>query len=361
VSSANPVRARQRRRLWLVLTAAAALLGMTYSVVINAVAERVVAFHAFEGLGYGAVIGGAWALFLIHVQEGRAWARLRRLSFLAALAAETAVAIVVVAAGYAISALTFSELARRWFGQPGSGHSPASAAFWQDLLFALAVIVVVQFVLRVRRIIGARVLGNFVLGRYHTPLREERIFLFIDLVGSTPLARELGDERAQAMITRFFFDIDQVTTAHGGETHRYIGDEVAVTWPLEEGRQDGTCLACLCEVRRALAARAADYEARFGQAPQFRAALHGGPVVAAECGDSKQEIVYFGDTINTAARIAAQCKALERPWLISRQLLDRLDLPADLRAETAARVQLTGHERDTELVAITELRSPENA
>ena len=39
------------------------------------------------------------------------------------------------------------------------------------------------------RLIEPRVLVNFVLGRYHRPIREERIFMFLDLVGSTRLAR----------------------------------------------------------------------------------------------------------------------------------------------------------------------------
>ena len=63
--------------------------------------------------------------------------------------------------------------------------------------------------------------------------------------------------------------------------------------------------------------KAPDYEREFGVVPKFRTGLHGGPVVASECGDHKQEIVYFGDTVNTAARIEQQCKAFDCSFLTS--------------------------------------------
>ncbi|MCP5370937.1 MAG: adenylate/guanylate cyclase domain-containing protein [Hyphomicrobiales bacterium] len=350
------VRAAARWRLWLGLVAAAAVLGGAYSTLTNLVADHpLLPWYVIEGLAYGALIGGVWGFYHLFLEQGALLAGMRRLSFAANVAVSAMASTAVVVLTYLAARVLMTPVARDLFGMDGSGHPLFSEATLQDMVFALLAMLFLEAVLRVRRIIGARVLANFVRGRYHRPLREERVFLFIDLTGSTRLARELGDERAQEMVTRFFFDVDQVTTAFGAETHRYIGDEVVVTWPLDAGRRDGACLACLAAVRARLAARAADYERRYGAAPRFRAALHGGPVVAAECGDSKHEIVYFGDTINTAARIAAQCKALDRSWLVSRSLLDGMALPPGLGAETAARVTLTGHAHETELVAIAEV------
>jgi hypothetical protein len=47
-----------------------------------------------------------------------------------------------------------------------------------------------------RRVIGGRALNNLLLGRYHQPVREERVFLLIDIKGSTALAERLGDREA---------------------------------------------------------------------------------------------------------------------------------------------------------------------
>ncbi len=75
--------------------------------------------------------------------------------------------------------------------------------------------------------VGGRVLFNFLLGRYNRPLREERVFMFLDLAGSTPLAEKMGDLAIHSLIGRFFFDIARPIAEHQGETHRYIGDEVS--------------------------------------------------------------------------------------------------------------------------------------
>jgi adenylate cyclase len=93
-------------------------------------------------------------------------------------------------------------------------------------------------VLQIVRIIGGRTLINFVLGKYYRPIREEKIFMFLDLVGSTALAERLGDIGVQTMITRFFFDISEPIIENGGEVHRYVGDQVVVTWPLKAGEDN---------------------------------------------------------------------------------------------------------------------------
>ena len=65
-------------------------------------------------------------------------------------------------------------------------------------------------------------------------MREARVLMFLDLAGSTSLAESMGELRVQNLLTRFFFDIDDAIVAHGGEVHAYVGDEVIVTWPLDE-------------------------------------------------------------------------------------------------------------------------------
>src|SRR5204863_5740784 len=89
-------------------------------------------------------------------------------------------------------------------------------------------------IFELRRMVGSRVLGSFLLGTYHRPRREQRIVMFLDLADSTALAERLGEVRVHDLITRFFFDIDQPIADHDWEVHAYVGDEVIVTWPLSE-------------------------------------------------------------------------------------------------------------------------------
>lgn len=194
----------------------------------------------------------------------------------------------------------------------------------QDTVFSILVALSIQFVMQMRLLIGGRVLTNVVLGRYNRPREEHRAFLFVDLADSTAIARRLGDIETHALISRVFFDLDRVIADHAGEVHRYVGDQVVVTWPLDDAVADGRCLRCALEMRRLLERRALWYRRRFGLAPAIRAGLHGGPVVAGECGDARVEIVYFGDTINTAARLEQAAKILDRWCLVSADLLDRM-------------------------------------
>ena len=78
---------------------------------------------------------------------------------------------------------------------------------------------------------------------------------------------------------------------------------------------------------------------------QARAAgegLHGGPVVTAEIGDIKKDIVQSGDTVNIAARVEAQCRPLERRVLVSEALLRQCQLPEELEAEDMGERELRG-------------------
>ncbi len=224
---------------------------------------------------------------------------------------------------------------------------------WSLFFYILVISTIALIAIQIAQVIGPRILGNMLIGRYHDPIEERRIFLFIDLVGSTALARQLGDLGVQRLLTRFFFDLGQPVAEHGGEIHAYIGDEVIVTWPFKKGAEDGRCVRCYFAIRDLLAARAEAYENLFGVTPRIRAGLHGGPVVISECGDAKKSIVYFGDTMNTSARLEGEAKRLERDLIVSSELLQAMSLPEEFKAEPLEEVVLRGHEHPTGLVALS--------
>jgi adenylate cyclase len=59
------------------------------------------------------------------------------------------------------------------------------------------------------------------------------------------------------------------------------------------------------------------FEKKYGFVPKFKAAVHGGQVVAAVVGVHKQEISYFSDVVNTLARLQDQCNPLGQRILLS--------------------------------------------
>lgn len=273
----------------VVITIVSALIGVAYAPILGAFldvevgGELILRFAA-----QGVLIGVFFSAFELYYAQGRFAEWFRRQPFpVAFLGKSLATAAVLFAALMIGGALILPDrFAAADWGQE----------MLRDIGLSLAIAFIFQFVLIIRSVVGGRVLGNLIFGRYHRPLREDRLFMFLDLADSTTMAERLGDIEAQTLITRFFFDVAQVTAAHGGETHRYIGDQVVVTWDTARGTRDAACIRCCLAIDARIKERAADYRKRFGWVPGYRIGLHAGPVVAAECGDDKHEIVYFGDT-----------------------------------------------------------------
>jgi len=214
------------------------------------------------------------------------------------------------------------------------------------LVYSLVIVALFVFVTRMRDLLGAEVFRNLLIGRYHRPAREERLFLFIDVAGSTTYAESHGDLRAQEYLAAIFAAFAEPVRRHRGAIDDYIGDLAIITWPLQRGVRDATCLNCLIDIRRQIAADRALWLKQFGIIPQFRAALHGGPIVTAEIGIDRHKIAYFGDVVNTTARLEALSRSLNETVLISGDLLDRLPaLPPAVKARQLGERAIRGRDQ----------------
>ena len=216
----------------------------------------------------------------------------------------------------------------------------------QQFLIAVAgsfvAALVINFVGQVNGLLGRGVLVGLILGRYHRPREEVRIFLLIDLRESTQIAERLGNLRYHAFLSRFISDVTAGVARYRGEVHRYVGDEVILTWTAEEGLRDAGCVRAVFAVSDTLEAARTAYVADFGVAPSFWAGIHMGPVVTGEIGTVKHEIAFLGDTLNTASRIEQASKQLRREVLASGAVISALDLPSDIASESLGRIELRG-------------------
>ena len=172
--------------------------------------------------------------------------------------------------------------------------STVEARLVPDTGFAAIVFVVAVYLMQVRRLVGPGVMTRLLLGRYAKPVREERIYLLVDLKGSTAMAERLGDEAAHAFIARVFFDLDRPVTAHGGRIEGYVGDELIAAWKPEAGLRDSAVLQAYAGILEVLRRNELAYRRSFGEAAGVRASLHIGPVVTGECGDSRLVILSIG-------------------------------------------------------------------
>ncbi len=174
---------------------------------------------------------------------------------------------------------------------------------------------------------GPGVFGDFLLGRYFKPKREERIFMFLDLRSSTTIAEKLGEEKYFSFIKDVFKDATPSILDTKGEIYQYVGDEIVISWKIENGKKNANCLRCFFDIQHALSRQSDYYQENYGVNPEFKAGLHYGHVMAGEVGVVKRDIAFSGDVLNTAARIQSKCNELNVNILFSKYLLDKLALP----------------------------------
>lgn len=202
--------------------------------------------------------------------------------------------------------------------------------------------------------LGQPALKRLLLGRYHRPIAEQRIFLFVDVKGSTILAEELGNAQYSHLISDFFHDMGAPIVAHRGEIYQYVGDEVVVTWEWEQGLKDDQCLRCFFDMQRAIDHRRDYYLRQYGTVPEFKAGLHGGPVMATQVGAIKTELVFHGDVLNTTARIQGKCNALNSRLLLSASLYEALPHLPEFNFEAKGEYTLRGKSGTVALYSVTQ-------
>ncbi|GJE62470.1 adenylate/guanylate cyclase domain-containing protein [Methylobacterium trifolii] len=120
--------------------------------------------------------------------------------------------------------------------------------------------------------------------------------LFCDVVGSTRLYRDLGDDRAHAIVTGCLGEVGRQITARGGRVVKTIGDEIMAVFTDAPATFDAAVA-----IQTGLSG-GARVPATGGDGIRFRIGFHCGPVVVAG-GD------VFGTTVNVAARMACLAKA----------------------------------------------------
>jgi adenylate cyclase len=316
--------------------------GIVYRYFIDDPIERTLPYYLRSSLHGMGVTLAAWGVHLYFTSRRSAW--ISRWPLLMDLAVRSAtMAIVVASAALVLQvALYWEWIETKWLIE----KFPIVVAF----SFFASLLVMSAFELT--RLVGSRVLFNVALGRYRSPVREARVLMFLDLAGSTSLAESMGELRVQGLLTRFFFDIDGAIVAHGGEVHAYVGDEVIVTWPLDERMSSGRCIDCFFAIADSIAERADSYRQEFGMVPSFRAGLHAGHVVISECGSSRRQLAYFGDTVNVTARLQEHCKEVGRNLLVSADLLGRMKLKPAFAVEALGEVRLRGRAAAIELFAV---------
>ena len=213
-------------------------------------------------------------------------------------------------------------------------------------------VILANLIVSIANIIGPRAFLNFVTGRYHAPIEENRFVLFVDIAGSTGLAERLGGVGIHRLLDRVFRLLTLAVVDHRGEVLDYVGDEVIVTWREDGGAVDCRPLRCFMAMRDELARASDQLEREFGAVPQIRGALHFGPVIIGEIGDVKRAIVFNGDVMNTAARLEELSRTVDGGFLASRAAMERFNAPPPFAVHDLGRMPIRGRIDGIDVVGI---------
>ena len=125
-----------------------------------------------------------------------------------------------------------------------------------------------------------------------TTVSKHCAILFADVSGSTSLYEKLGDHRALAAIESVLSELRKSIASQRGRVVKTIGDEVMAVFASADGAMQAAC----------------DMQNRVAAIPQIdnvrlaiRAGFHFGPAI-------EEEKDFFGDAVNTAARMAGLAK-----------------------------------------------------
>ena len=273
--------------------------------------------------------------------------RLLRMSVWLIILSRTVIYVLAIVLSYIVSDLAV-------FGSGGL-VADMDRFLAKAVIAAMVAILAVMLGINVSRLLGQNAFIRLLIGKYHRPVTEKRIFMFIDLASSTTLAEEMGDIAFHSFLNDFFFDATRPIVESKGEIYKYVGDEIIVTWRMKDGLKGAGCVECFFLIEEAVAEIEAHYREKYGAVPRFAAGLHCGPVVIGEMGDYKREVAFLGDVVNTTSRIQSECKARSRRLIVSDDLRNELALggAAGYAFESLGVIALRGKKREMELFSVS--------
>jgi adenylate cyclase len=224
--------------------------------------------------------------------------------------------------------------------------------FVSFMAYFLFSILFINFFLQMNRKIGPGNMFKLLMGRYHTPREEKRIFMFLDLVGSTAIAEKLGHKEYSHLLRHCIHDLTDIVLKYHAEIYQYVGDEVVLSWTEKNGLTSLNCIKTYFAFENEIQSRNKYYLDRFNMTPRFTAGLDMGTVTVAEIGDIKREIAFHGDVLNTAARLQGICKNYDCNMLISDNLVKNLNSTDGFSKQLIGEIKLRGKQERTKVYRI---------
>jgi len=214
------------------------------------------------------------------------------------------------------------------------------------------VILLINFILQINRKFGYGVLFSMIIGKYHKPRKERRIFMFLDMKDSTGNAERLGHYDYSRLIQSCIHDLTDLIIRYKAQVYQYVGDEVVLTWKTKKGVKDFNCINLYYAFEQRLTHRRTYYAKHYNAVPAFKVGLDEGTITVTEVGDIKREIAYHGEVLHTAARLEKMCNNLKKNVLVTQNLISNLPPEDGFDREFMGEFQLRGKEHSEKVFGI---------
>ena len=303
----------------------------------------------FEMLMGGILIGGLIGVINRIIETPR----LRRRPVHQVVLFRTVLYLVSISIVFGLIILVFVTLIQSWEIWTTLVQSTTPREIWSVIIYMIFVVGAINFALEIERIIGPGNLWRLFIGSYRRPREEERVFLFMDLKGSTTIAEELGHQRYSEFLQECYLDLTQVIIRFEASIYQFVGDEVVMSWlRTDRSERKRTSVQAFFAYQNVLMEKKEAYELRFGMAPEFRGSIDAGAVTVIEIGDVKREIAYHGDVLNTAARLLELCKQRGERLVVSRTVGEAVEHETEVCAIWHEEVLLRGKREQIEAFSL---------
>lgn len=200
--------------------------------------------------------------------------------------------------------------------------------------------------------VGSSAFFNFIIGKYHRPKKEKRIFMFLDMKSSTSIAEKIGHHQYFNLLKEYYNILSEGVIKYVGEVYQYVGDEMVISWRVLHEKEDDNVIRCFFKMKEDLLKEKQYFLNNYGHLPTFKAGIHYGEVTTGELGKIKKDIIFTGDTLNTAARIQSMCNDFSVDILLSNYVLSLLDLDRQYSVKPLGEQKLRGKKEKIELFTI---------
>jgi len=200
---------------------------------------------------------------------------------------------------------------------------------------------------------------NFIrwfFGILSKPREEERIFMFLDMKSSTAIAEKILHKKFSYLV-QDIFNIMSVFGYYHGEIYQYLGDGAIISWKVQSGILDCNYLKAYFAFQKRILRRERYFNRKYELVPEFKAGVHVGHVMVLQVGQTRRDISYNGDVINTTARIESMCKEYKQNLLISEDLYNRTEVTDAYLFKEIGRIRLKGKRKTTGIYQVNEKKT----